>query len=103
MFTPASPVNGIVPLGTGYYSVDPYYPTLSRFNVNLDYSSLNEPYGTLLYVTVTFSGYAYGNSGTISVIAQTGNFKLSGFCTPGVVATSVVVKDAAGKIVFSGH
>ena len=102
-FSLSPAVNGVVPHCTGYYSVDPYYPTLSRFNLNLGYSSLNEAYGTQLYVTVTLVGTYYGASGVITVTAPAGNYKLSSFCSPGTTLTSVVVKDAAGKVIFSGH
>ena len=103
-FDPSPVVNGVVPSCTGYYTVTPYWLGASKLDVNLDYRSLNEPSGTQLYVTVTMSTLQYGTiSGYFTVLGQRGRCRINGLCLPWATLTSVVVKDAAGKVIFSGH
>lgn len=104
-FTPAGPVNGSVPVCTGDYRVDPYYPTLLDMTLNVNVSSLKVPDGTVLYVNVV------GSSGTLypytsNAIVITGG---AGICSEKVFVTldaglaGVTVTDASGNVVFAGN
>lgn len=104
-FTPAGPVNGSVPVCTGDYRVDPYYPTLLDMTLNVNVSSLNVPDGTVLYVNVVSSSgtlYPY----TSNAIVITGG---AGICSEKVFVTldaglaGVTVTDASGNVVFAGN
>ncbi len=104
-FTASGPVNGIVPVCTGDFRVDPYYPTLLDMTLNVNVSSMNVPDGTVLYVNVVGTGgtlYPY----TSNAIVITGG---AGFCSEKVFVTlgaglaGVVVTDATGTPVFAGN
>ena len=73
-FTAAAEVNGVIPLCSGSYRIDPYYPTLSLMTVNVRTDSVNVPDGTVLYVTVNGTGgtlYPF-TSNAILITGQTG-------------------------------
>ena len=55
-FAPTPAVNGVVPVCTGDYRVDPYYPTLLDMTVNVSVSSLDVPDGTVLNINVVGTG-----------------------------------------------
>jgi hypothetical protein len=103
-FTAVTPVNGVAPLCTGSYHIDPYYPTLSLMTVNVETSAVNAPDGTALFVNIN------GNSGMIypftsNVISTIGGYGLctySAYVTPGTVITSVTITDASGNVIASG-
>lgn len=103
-FTPVSPINGVVPVCTGDYHIDPYYPTLSLMTVNVETSSVNAPDGTALYVDVTGTGgtlYPF-TSNVISVSGGVGLCSYSVYVTPGTVITSVKISDASGHVIATG-
>ncbi len=104
-FTPVSPVNGVDPVCTGGYHIDPYYPTLSLMTVSVETSSVNAPDGTPLYVSVTGTGgtlYPF-TSNVISTIGGYGLVSYSVYVTPGTVITAVNISDASGKVIASGQ
>jgi hypothetical protein len=104
-FTAVSQVNGVDPLCTGSYHIDPYYPTLSLMTVNVETSSVSAPDGTLLYVKINGTGgtiYPF-TSNSIYVIGGYGLSTYSAYVTPGTVITSVTICDAAGKVIASGN
>ena len=103
-FTAVSPVNGVNPVCTGSYHIDPYYPTLSLMTVNVETSSVNAPDGTVLHVSVTGTGgtlYPF----TADVIYTVGGYGLSTYSvyvTPGTVITGVLISDASGNVIAKG-
>ena len=104
-FSAVSPVNGVNPVCTGGYHIDPYYPTLSLMTVNVETSSVNAPDGTLLYVNINGSGgtlYPF-TSNAIYVIGGYGLSTYSAYVTPGTVITSVTICDASGNVIASGN
>ncbi|MFO1451081.1 MAG: hypothetical protein U1F61_23180 [Opitutaceae bacterium] len=104
-FTSSSPVNGVTPVCTGDYHIDPYYPTLSLMTVNVETTSVNVPDGTALYVTVSGTGgtlYPF-TSNVIVISGQIGLCSHSVYVTPGTVITSVDITTAAGVIIASGN
>jgi hypothetical protein len=103
-FTASGPVNGVLPVCTGSYHVDPYYPTLSLMTVDVSASSLNVPDGTVCYVYVSGAGgtlYPF-TSNAIVVTAGAGVCSHSEYITPGTTVTGVTIRDAAGNVVFVG-
>ena len=103
-FTPINPVNGVTPLCTGAYHIDPYYPTLSLMTVNVELSSVNAPDGSILTVSVTGTGgtlYPF-TSNAIYVLGGNGLCTYSVYVTPGTVLTGVKVSDSAGRVIASG-
>ena len=103
-FTAVSPVNGVDPVCTGGYHIDPYYPTLSLMTVSVETSTVNAPDGTPLYVSVTGTGgtlYPF-TSNVISTIGGYGLVSYSVYVTPGTVITAVNLSDASGKVIASG-
>lgn len=103
-FTPVNQVNGVDPVCTGGYHVDPYYPTLSLMTVSVEVSGVNAPDGTPLYVSVSGTGgtlYPF-TSNVISTIGGYGLVSYSVYVTPGTVITAVNLSDASGKVVASG-
>jgi hypothetical protein len=103
-FTSVSQINGVDPVCTGSYHIDPYYPTLSLMTVNVETSSVNAPDGSVLHVSVTGTGgtlYPF----TSDIIYVLGGNGLSTYCvyvTPGTVITGVVVSDDFGHVVSTG-
>jgi hypothetical protein len=96
--------SGNVPVCTGAYQIDPYYPTLSLLTVNVSASSVNVPDGTVLYVTVNLVGYGYGLSAPYIIIAgQLGFATMSGYVIPGTTVQSVVITDASGNVIAAGN
>jgi hypothetical protein len=103
-FVCAPDASGNVPVCTGAYQIDPYYPTLSLLTVNVSASSVNVPDGTVLYVTVNLVGYGYGVSAPYIIIAgQAGVTTMSGYIIPGTTVQSVVITDASGNLVAAGN
>jgi hypothetical protein len=103
-FSPVSQVNGVDPVCTGSYHIDPYYPTLSLMTVNVETSSVNAPDGTVLYVSVKGTGgtlYPF-TSNTIYLLGGYGLSTYSVYITPGTTITSVDITDASGQIIASG-
>ena len=104
-FTAVSQVNGVDPVCTGSYHIDPYYPTLSLMTVNVETSSVSAPDGTLLYVKINGTGgtiYPF-TSNSIYVIGGYGLSTYSAYVTPGTVITSVTICDAFGNVIASGN
>ncbi len=104
-FTAAAEVNGVIPLCSGSYRIDPYYPTLSLMKVNVRTDSVNGPDGTVLYVTVNGAGetlYPF-TANTILIAGQTGTCTQNIYITSGTVTTSVVTTDAAGTVISAGN
>lgn len=103
-FVCAPDASGNMPVCTGSYQIDPYYPTLSLMTVNVHVSSVNVPDGTALYVTVNLVGYGYPASSNIIVTtAQSGSVTLLGYIAPGSVVQSVVVTYVDGNVVAVGN
>ena len=103
-FTKVSQLNGVDPVCSGDYHIDPYYPTLSLMTVNVDVTSANVPNGTALYVKVSGTGgtlYQF-TPNVMTVNGQTGLCSTSFYITPGTVITSIDVSDAAGIVIASG-
>lgn len=95
---------GNVPVCTGSYQIDPYYPTLSLLTLNVQASSLNMPDGSYLYVTINMVGYGYPATSNIILVAnQSGTLTMSGYVTPGTTVQSVVITDASGAVVAIGQ
>jgi len=104
-FTAAASVNGVVPVCTGSYHIDPYYPTLSLMTIDVQASSVNVDDGTPLYITINIAGgtgYPF-TSNVIPIVSQAGTCSFSEYVTPGTVITSVVISDASGAIIFAGN
>ncbi|MBL9207005.1 MAG: hypothetical protein JNN01_18080 [Opitutaceae bacterium] len=104
-FTSSGPLNGVTPVCTGDYHIDPYYPTLSLMTVNVETTSVNVPDGTALYVTVSGTGgtlYPF-TSNVIVISGQIGLCSYSVYVTPGTVITSVDITTAAGVTIASGN
>jgi hypothetical protein len=96
--------SGNVPVCTGSYQIDPYYPTLSLITLHMQTSSENVPDGTLLYVTVNLVGYGYlASANAILITSQAGALTLSGYIAPGSTVQSVVVTDASGTVIAVGN
>jgi hypothetical protein len=103
-FTAAAEVNGVIPVCSGSYRIDPYYPTLSLMTVSVQVDSVNVPDGTVLYVTVNGSGgtlYPF-TSNTIPITAKSGTCSYSVYITPGTTVTSVVITDTYGAVISAG-
>ncbi|MFT3866963.1 MAG: hypothetical protein QM715_00565 [Nibricoccus sp.] len=104
-FTPVSPVNGVDPVCTGSYRIDPYYPTLSLMTVNVEVSSVNAPDGSLLYLNVSGTGgtlYPF-TSNAVYIVGGYGLSTYSVYVTPGTTITSVKVCDSSGNVISSGN
>jgi hypothetical protein len=96
--------SGNVPVCTGSYQIDPYYPTLSLLTLHVQTSSENVPDGTLLYATVNLVGFGYpATSNAILITTQAGSLTMSAYITPGSTVQSVVVTDAAGTVIAVGN
>lgn len=103
-FSAYAAINGVQPLCSGSYHVDPYYPTLSLMTVSVNTSSVNVPDGTALYVNVVCNGSTYGiPTGYIYLTAGSGACSVSGYVVPGTTVSAVTVTDAAGNPVFLGN
>lgn len=104
-FTAAAQVNGVIPVCTGAYRIDPYYPTLSLMTVSVDASSVNLPDNSVLYLTVNgTSGTLYPfTSNAMPILSGTGHCTYSVYVTPGTTITSVLVTDASGTIISAGQ
>ncbi len=104
-FTAAASVNGVVPVCTGSYHIDPYYPTLSLLTVSVQSSSMNVADGTQLYVAVNgANGTLYPVTTNIMTIAgQSGSCTLSAYITLGTTISSVMITDASGTVIAAGH
>ena len=103
-FTPVSQVNGVDPVCSGDYHIDPYYPTLSLMTVNVDATSVNAPDGTTLFVSVTGTGgilYPF-TSNVINITGGIGLCTYSVYVTPGTVITGVNITDATGRVIATG-
>ena len=103
-FTPVSQINGVDPVCTGGYHIDPYYPTLSLMTVNVETTSVSAPDGTALYVAVTGTGgtlYPF-TSNIITISAQSGLCTYSVYITPGTTITSVTISDGTGRVIATG-
>jgi len=103
-FTPISQVNGVDPVCTGSYHIDPYYPTLYLLTVNVETTSVNAPDGTMLNVSVSgTSGTLYPfTSNAIFITGQVGLATYSVYITPGTVITGVQINDSLGRVVATG-
>jgi len=103
-FTPVSQVNGVDPVCTGSYHIDPYYPTLYLLTVNVETTSVNAPDGTMLNVSVSgTSGTLYPfTSNAIFITGQVGLATYSVYITPGTVITGVQINDSLGRVVAIG-
>jgi hypothetical protein len=96
--------SGNVPVCTGFYQIDPYYPTLSLLTLNVNAASVNVPDGTVLYVTMNLIGYGYPATSNLLIIAgQTGSLTMSGYVSPGTTIQSVVITDASGVVIAAGN
>jgi hypothetical protein len=98
-------VNGIVPVCTGDYRVDPYYPTLLDMTVNVSVHSLDVLDGTVLYVSVVGgSGTLYPyTSNAIVIVGGAGVCSEHVFVTTDATLAGVVVTDDLGNVVFTGN
>jgi hypothetical protein len=104
-FTAAAEVNGVIPVCTGAYRIDPYYPTLSLMTVSVDASSVNVSDNTVLYVTVNGANgtlYPFTSNG-MAIVGGSGQCTYSVYVTPGTTITSVLVTDASGAIISAGQ
>ena len=104
-FTPAGPINGVLPVCAGNFIIDPYYPTLLDMTVNVSVSSMSVPDGTILYVNVVGTGgtlYPY-TSNAITIIGGSGICSEKVFITVGAGLAGVVISDAFGNPVFAGN
>jgi hypothetical protein len=104
-FAAAGEINGVLPVCTGSYHIDPYYPTLSLMTVDVQTSSMNVPDGTALYVTAVGSGgtlYPF-TSNVVLIAGQTGSCSHSVYVTPGTVIAGVLISDSLGNVVFAGN
>lgn len=110
IWDPSEPINGRIPKSVGSVGVSTYVAVL---NVSVRLSSVNLPDNTELTVTVYSKDYFTGKpwpskvAGTITLLANSGVLPSTTFwiTTPGFlpVVTSVVVTEADGTIVASGH
>ncbi len=104
-FTPAGPINGVLPVCAGNFIIDPYYPTLLDMTVNVSVSSMSVPDGTILYINVVGTGgtlYPY-TSNAITIIGGSGICSEKVFITVGAGLAGVVISDAFGNPVFAGN
>jgi len=104
-FAAAGLVNGVLPVCTGDFVVDPYYPTLLDMTLNVHVGSLNVPDGTVLYINVVGVGgtlYPY-TSNAITIVGGTGSCTEKVFVTLGAGLAGVVVTDASGGALFAGN
>jgi len=102
-FAPTPAVNGVVPVCTGDYRIDPYYPTLLDMTVNVSVSSLDVPDGTVLNINVVGTGgtlYPYTSS-SIVITGGAGICSEKVFVTLGAGLAGVVITDAFGGVVFT--
>ena len=103
-FTAPVTINGVVPQATGSYRIDPYYPTLSLMTVNVSANSINDPDGSVFYVTVTTANSYYGiASSTFAITGGAGSATSVGYVLPGATVTSVTVTDSLGNVILIGH
>jgi hypothetical protein len=104
-FTAAAQVNGVIPVCSGSYRIDPYYPTLSLMTVTVQCDSVNVPDGSYLYLTVNgTNGTLYPfTSNIIAIAGGSGTGSYSVYVTPGTTITSVLVSDASGAIIAAGQ
>jgi hypothetical protein len=103
-FSASGPINGVTPLCSGSYRIDPYYPTLSLMTVNLQASSVDLADGTVLYATILTANNLYGNSsGYIILTAGAGPCTVSAYVSPGTTVTGVVISDASGNPLLVGN
>ena len=100
-FSVAAPVNGVVPVCSGTYSISPYYPTLYLLTTHVGVSSLNVPDGSLVLVTVNGPAGPI-SSGYVTVTAQSGAALFSSFIVPSTTVTNVTVSDSLGNILSTG-
>lgn len=103
-FTPVSQVNGVNPVCSGDYHIDPYYPTLSLLTVNVDMTSVNAPDGTTYYVTVRGTGgtlYPF-TSNVLPTAGGVGLCTYSVYVTPGTTITGVDISDSTGQVIATG-
>ncbi len=104
-FTPVSAPGGIVPVCSGSYRIDPYYPTLSLMTVNVQTSSVGEADGSLLFITVNVAGgtaYPFVSNAFL-IVAGSGIGSVSEYITPGTTVTSVDISDAFGTVLLTGN
>lgn len=104
-FAAAGLVNGVLPVCTGDFVVDPYYPTLLDMTLNVKVSSLNVPDGTILYINVVGVGgtlYPY-TSNMVTILGGTGACTERVFVTLGASLAGVVITDANGGALFAGN
>ena len=104
-FSAAGLVNGVLPVCTGDYRIDPYYPTLLDMTLNVSVSSLNVPDGTLVYINVVGAGgtlYPY-TSNAIIVVGGAGVCSEKVFVTLGASVAGVIVSDSLGNAIFAGN
>lgn len=103
-FTASVSVNYVVPVCTGSYRIDPYYPTLSLFTVDVQTSSVNVADGSLLYITVEGLGgtlYPF-TSNAILIAGGSGSCSFSEYITPGTTIQTVTISDSLGNVIFVG-
>ena len=104
-FAASGLVNGVLPVCTGNFVIDPYYPALLDMTVNVDVSSMNVPDGTVLYISVVGTGgtlYPY-TSNAITIIGGSGICTEKVFVTLGAGLAGVVISDSFGNPVFAGN
>ncbi len=103
-FTSPVTINGVLPQATGSYRIDPYYPTLSLLTLNLSASSINDPDGSVFYVTVTTANSYYGISATtFTITGGVGAATAVGYVLPGATVSSVTVTDILGQVILTGQ
>lgn len=104
-FSASGAIGGVVPVCTGDYRIDPYYPTLLDMTLNVSVSSMNVPDGTLLYINVIGANgtlYPY-TSNAIVVVGGAGICSEKVFVTLGASVAGVVISDASGNPIFAGN
>lgn len=101
-FVSAPDASGNVPVCSGSYRVDPYYPTLSLFTLSTQASSLNVPDGTVLYVSVVGSSYLLVMDYPMLITNGAGSIAASTYIVPGTTVQSVVITDILGDIISVG-
>ena len=105
-FTAAASVNNIIPLCTGTYQIDPYYPTLSWFTLQVQASSMSVPDGTWLYITVNgvkADLSAFTTNTSMNIVGQAGIGSIGMYITPGMTVKSVLITDVNGTVISAGN
>lgn len=103
-YAAVGPINDVLPVCTGSYQIDPYYPTLLDLTVNVHVSSLNVADGTVLYIDVVGTAPLYPyTSNAIIIAGGSGSCSEKLFIIPGDSVAGVLIKDSLGNVIFAGN